>query len=417
MQRSSKLGFLLLLLFLPVSLAAQTDSLIENEFEKARNGSFWQFGSLWLTPQVSFEGIYDTNPIFSALAPMSDVGVAASPGIHASIPAGGRVLIDLSEQLRFQYYRRIERLRDIFNFTEAGVAVGGRRLLARVGAELHTEQARPTNEFDVLVAQKQTSASSSIVTAIGQRQQLTLSYLYRRLRLNEDRPEPVEMLFVSNLNRREDSVSLKLSRQISPQTAVVAEGTLEFIDFDLDRGPGDAKSIAGTGGLEFSPTGRITGRALLGYKRVEGELRPVADFSGLVGAINATMRVSSRVKLGGVYTRDAGPSALSTPRFFTEERYGGSLEIALGEQTSIRPSVQLGRNSYRAPVIIMDEQGQPEVASDVVDHVQHFTFTVSRKLTAPWILALDTEYLVRNSEARALNKDRFMVALSFSSRF
>src|SRR5262249_37876559 len=158
-----------------------------------------------------------------------------------------------------------------------------------------------------------------------------------------------------------------------------------------------ARSVEATGGLKFSPTGRIRGKAVLGYKRVEGELTDVADFSGLVGSVNTSVRVG-RAQVEAVYTRDAGPSVLGTPRFFTEERYGGFVQVSLTQRISVRPGAILGTNSYRSPVRFQDNTGQ-EVVGLLEHQVRHYYLNVSRRLTAPWALALDADYLIRRSDA------------------
>src|SRR5262245_27745972 len=89
---------------LPLALAlhatrvdAQTDSLIEREITSARDASHWQLGSLWLTPQITLQGIYDTNPTNSPVASETDIAGAVTPKLSAWVPVGARVIFDVSE--------------------------------------------------------------------------------------------------------------------------------------------------------------------------------------------------------------------------------------------------------------------------------------------------------------------------------
>jgi len=171
--KPSKFALPLLALVLhPALLGAQTESLIDRKIASAREASHWQFGSLWLTPQFTLQGIYDTNPTFSAVSHESDVAGAAIPELSGAIPLGARALFDFSEQLRFQYYRRNERLRDTFNTSEASLAIGGKDVLAGGHGELRTELTSPTSEFDVLTRQRQTIANGSLDFALGDRRHL-----------------------------------------------------------------------------------------------------------------------------------------------------------------------------------------------------------------------------------------------------
>lgn len=419
MQKIPKFAFLLplaLILHPPPLAAQQDDSLIEREIDGAREASYWQLGALWLTPQLSLQGLYDTNPILTSLPHKSDVGGAATPALHASISPGARVLFDFADQVRFQYYRENTNLRDVFNTAQSGIAIGGRNVLAQANGELRTELTGPTSEFDVLVRQRTTQANSSLVLALGNRQELTLGYAYRRILIAGDNMGAVPMLRASRLNRREQSLSLRIARHVTPRAKAVAEGTLEYIDFDEPRKTGNARSIEGVGGLEFSPTGRIRGRAVLGYKHVEGELSGEADFTGLTGSIDTSLRLGSRTEVRGVYSRDAGPSALGAARFFTEERYGGFVEISLAERLSVRSGAVFGTIANRVPVRYIDMQGQ-EVEKPLVDNRNQYYFTVTRRLTVPWVIALDAEYLSRHSDAPIFDKDRLKITLSLSSQF
>lgn len=418
MQKTSRFAFLLSLALALHStlLRAQTDSLIDREINEAREASYWQFGSLWLTPQFSLSALYDTNPVFTSRPHESDESGAAVPRLQAWIPAGEHVLFDFADEVRFQYYRNNANLRDVFNTAQSGIAIGGRRMLAQAHGELRTELTGPTSEFDVQTRQRTTQADSSLDFAIGNHQRLSLGYVYRRVLLTADNVEPGDMLRASRLNRREDGLSLRIARQVSPRATAVVEGTLEYIDFDEPRETGDARSIGGVAGFEFSPTGHLRGRAVLGYKRVEGERGGPEDFSGLVGSINLKLRLGPRADVQGVYSREAGPSALSRPRFFTAQSYGGFVEILLTQRLSVRPGAVLGTNSYPVPVRFIDMQGQ-QVERALVDHVYHYYFNVTRRMTVPWVIALDADYIKRQSDAAVFDKDRLKITLSVSSAF
>lgn len=418
-QKIPKFAFLLplaLVLHPPPLAAQQSDSLIEREINEAREASYWQFGPVWLTPQFSLLGLYDTNPILTPLPHESDVGGAATPALHASISPGARVLFDFTDRVTFQYYRENTKLRRVLNNAQSGIAIGGKDVLAKANGELHTKLTSPTSEFDVLVEQRTTQAGSSLDLALGNRQKLTLGYLYRRILITDDNVGVVPILRASRLNRREQSLSLRIARHVTPRAIAVAEGTLQYIDFDEPRKIGNARSVEGVGGLEFSPTGPIRGRAVLGYKRVEGELSSEADFAGLTGSIDTSLRLGSRTEVRGVYKRDAGPSALGTARFFTEESYGGFVEVSLAERMSVRSGAVFGTISNRVPARFIDVNGQ-EVEKPLAADRHQYYFTVTRRLTVPWVVALDAEYLSRTSDAALFNKNRLKIALSLSSQF
>jgi hypothetical protein len=50
----------------------------------------------------------------------------AAPGLRAAVPIGNRAPIEVFEELNFVYYKDVEDLRDVFNVTRIGGAIGGK---------------------------------------------------------------------------------------------------------------------------------------------------------------------------------------------------------------------------------------------------------------------------------------------------
>ena len=291
---------------------------------------------------------------------------------------------------------------------------GGRRFLLKASDEFHDETARPTSEFDFPVEQRTNRFTTSATLALGWRHQLELSYQRLRFEIREQMiDEPVVQ---DRLNRVEDRYGLTFRRHVTAKTDALAEALYERSDFqDVSR---NGESYGARFGFDFSPGlsdpltsprpfGRafLAGQFLLGFRMVAPFDPELVDFTGLIGSVDVTFGFGRRNRLQGLFSREVVPSIFQENWYFLETRYGLSFSFPVGERFDIVPGAVLGTNDYPLP----GEEGE-----ELFD--EHFTYRlgVNYRVTDVFVVGVTADYLRRDSNVFAFQKDRLQVSFNVS---
>jgi hypothetical protein len=384
----------------------QSKNLIRQEIDGALGQARWRLGPFRLTPQVRIGAGYDSNSYSSATEPIGDLVFRAAPGLRAAVPIGNRALIEVFEELNFVYYKDVEDLRDVFNVTHIGGAVGGKNAVLRLDTEFRREKARHTSEFDYPMDQRSDRFGAGVDFALGWRHILTLNYQKTRYRIEDNilvDGTPVRNL----LDRDENNYALQLTRHLTAKTDLVFEGLYQILDYSDDAAERDADVYGARMGFAFSPRGNLDGLALLGYKRIIPKVEEQADYSGPIGSVDIRAELGRRMRVRGLYARDAQPSVQNNNWFFIENRYGGFFDVFVAAKLFIRPGLVYGTNDYPRPASFTNSEGQIVVES-VRDRFQNYSLSINYHLTERLILRLGTNYMIRESNVPVFDKDRLL---------
>lgn len=414
-RRALPMAFLFVVWTTTPMLAQSSEGLIQKEVDQATEDSPWKLGPFRLTPSFRLDGGYDSNGLSSADAPRDDVRLSVAPGLRTVAPLRRRAFLEVYEELDVVYYRKLEDLRDVFNVTRIGGAVGGNNLVFRLFDTFREEKARPTSEFDVPTRLRSNALDASVSIALGWRQELALAY-QRSTSSVLDPVEVGEVPLASVLDRREDGYAVRLSRRLTGKTSAVLEGFFIVQDFQDDGRPRDNKSHGARGGFVFTPGTNVTGTVLVGFKRTIPDAGFQADFTGLVSSSDVTLELGQRLVLQGLFTRDVVPSILVNNWYFVENRYGGAVEVFLMERFSVRPRLVFGRNSYPRPEGILTPAGERVVGS-VVDRFETYGLSFNYYLTSVWGIGVGGDYLRRESNVRSFDKERLLMTFGLRTRF
>jgi hypothetical protein len=379
-------------------------NLIKEEIDDALKESKWQAGAFRFTPTLLIGAGYDSNSLSSPFTPVEDSLFRAAPGIRAVVPMRNAALLDLYQELHFLYYRDLDRLRGVFPLTRVGGALGGKNIIVRIQNEFRQDMVRPTTEFDFPLDQRSNRFNASLGIALGWRQELSFLYEHARYRLEEDEDEEQIRSF---LNRDLNAYVVRFTRHLTAKTDLLFEGLYEELNYVENDPNRDGTAIGAVGGFAFSPIGQLSGLGVAGYKRIRPQSPSQADYNGLVGSVDVRTRLGRRMRVRGVYSRDAEPSILQNNWFFIENRYGGFLDVFLASKLFVRPGAVLGTNDYPRPVSFTNDEGQSVVES-VYDRFQIYSLSVNYHLTPGLILRVGSSYLIRNSNLPAFDKDRLL---------
>lgn len=395
---------------------AQSVNLIENELDSMRR-SFFRLGPFYATPALNIRAGYDSNALSSPV-PQSDIAALLGPGIRLALPLGKVAFFDVYQEVDFVYYREQVELTRVYDVTHVGGGFGGRRFLVQIEDQFRDETTRPTSEFDVPVEQRTNQLESSISLALGWRQTLELSFRQSQYDILEGQDDP---LVRARLNRVQNAFAADFTRRVAAKTRAVAEGFFERFDYDDPTRDGD--SYGARFGFEFSPgegdplaaasltelTGSfLNGRLLLGFRNVSPYDPERVDYTGLIGSIDVTFGFGDGQRLQGVYARDVVPSIFEDNWYFVENRYGASFRYQMTPRLSITPGFVFGRNRYPLP---QETESGPE---EIRDEHTTFRFAFDVRLTERWTVGLLLDYIDRNSNVFAFDKDRLLAGFTMS---
>jgi hypothetical protein len=391
---------------------AQSVNLTETEVDNVRNGP-WRLGPFYATPSIRISTGYDSNALSTTEA-QSDIRLLAGPGMRLGLPMGNTAFLDLFQELDYVYYREQVDLRRFFNITRVGGGLGGRRFLLKVNDEFRDEIGRPTSEFDYPVEQRTNVLTTSATTALGWRHEIELSFQRRRFDIRQQElDDPVAR---DRLNRTEDRYGLTFRRHLTAKTDALAEGLYERYDFQDASRNGD--SYGARFGFDFSPglddplassrpfgQAFLAGQFLLGFRTVAPFDIALPDFTGLIGSVDVTFGFGRRNRIQGVFSRDLVPSIFRENWYFVETRYGVTVSFPIAERLDLVPGAIFGTNDYPLP---------GEGGEDLFDDHVNYRLGVNYRVTEIFILGVTADYLHRDSNVTAFQKDRLQVYFNVS---
>ena len=395
---------------------AQTDDLMLREIDQALAATEWQVGAFRLTPQLRVGVGYDSNAFSSSEFPVEDVSFLLGPGLRAVVPMGDRGLLDVYQELDFVYFRDLEQLRDVFNVTRVGGAVGGRDFVLRGNGSLETGKVRPSSEVDVPLDRELTRVEVDLDVSIGAQQELTLRYQHARFLHQDPIADEFDSSVKNLLDRSEQGARLGVVKHLTSTTSAVVEGLFDVIDYFDDSAARDGTGYGAQAGFLFSPTGGVRGKALFGYKRLVPQIGTQADYAGFIGSADVIAPVGHLFRVRALYGRDTRPSVLGNNWFFVENRFGGSVDFYLRERFYIRPGVVVGQNTYPRPTHFINEDGQ-EVLETVTDKFQLYSFSFNYEIRPDLVARVGGNYQIRDSNFPRFNKDRFVLTIGLTTDF
>ena len=395
---------------------AQSDHLTQTEIDSAIGESLWKLGPFRMRPQIRIGAGYDSNSLSSASATeqIEDFTARIAPGIRVVTPMKNRAILEVYEEVNFIYYNQVENLRDIYNVTRLGGAVGGRKVLFRVYDEFRNGRARPSSEFDIPTKRRQNTLLAEMDLSLGTRHLLTFGYRHNRLQYQDVFDSPLRSTEL--LNRTEHTYGLRFTRRLSSKTSAVIEGSYQLMDFDEAASLRDGQAYRAEAGFVFNPKSNVRGQALLGYKHMVPELVLQPEYSGLIGSVDVLTQMGERFDVRTLYSRDTLPSVVAGNWYFIEHRFGGEIDVWVTRSLYFTPGVVIGRNNYPRPAQIINNDGEL-VEQTIEDRFDIYSLSISHGIGGLWRAYVSADYLDRQSNFFLFTKDRLVFGFGISTDF
>lgn len=278
------LAFVCVLAGLPLPAAAQDD---DDPFERAR----FHLGPLRFTPVLQLTSVgRDSNIFNEAEDPKSDTTAAVGPSVRFWLRPG-RLRIGGQAGAQYLYFRQFENQRAWNTTNELRLELKLVRLTPFVSGEYIDTKDRVGYEIDSRSRRRDLAGTVGAAVHLGARTDVVASY--RRYQGEYDENETfLGATLARELNREEERGELQVRYALTPLTTFVLRNELGRDRFDAAT-LRNSDSLRIMPGFETKPDALISGSAFVGYRRFDARDPLVADYSGVVAAVNA------------VYLRDA----------------------------------------------------------------------------------------------------------------
>jgi hypothetical protein len=393
-MRLARLAAVAALLLVPLCAFAQEGS-----------SSTFVTGPLEWSPNLQLKDFgYDSNIYGTPVAPQWDLTGTLVPAVDAALNLAHIRATGLANG-NLRYFERATNERSISTSMNGRVEFQLRRLVPSVsGSYANLRDVQPF-EIDRSVRHHDTGATVGLGVYLGTRalvnavlRQDTTAYAADAL--------AHDVNLSTALDRRSRSGSLTLRLNVTPLTAVVADGTVSNDEYMGDRSK-DQRTTRWDVGLDFAPDAVIQGHAAFGYHELAPVDPTVLPFKGYTSDVDLAYLLLSVTRFNGRYSHDTATS-IEAP-YYVQTSYG--LDV---EQQFIGPTSVLVR--YNRQLADYDAIPERHITARV-DRLDTYGGGLSIRLTSSTNLTVNYELAQRRSERDALSYDRERITTSVTMGF
>jgi Putative beta-barrel porin 2 len=396
----------LICIFLFFSLASlcfgQTENKIRSAIEGMEASHPYRLSVFHIQPRLLVDSGYTSNAFYSSIEEISDYYASLAPGGGFAVNIGRRGYIELSEDVNFLYYRKLDQLRDIQTFSGVRFVTGSRKILAELGAQFADQKAAINSEFDIPADQKNFTSDGNFTIGVRSTTDVILGANYSKNRYEaiEGIPDPI----VPPADNRALNYTFGIVQEFSEWLSLNADvvtGTTTFEDSEtgLSGEQNESKTFTFLAGPTITLK-RIAGSAAAGFNRIKRATtdEPLKDF-----IIQADMDflLRNNIHLGFHAVRERRISAFLTNDFSLHFEIGGSIEMPIFRKLFFEGGYSYESNDYNDQAV---SQGEV-ITSDVSKKING---VLKYKLVGDVYLHGGLGKELRQSNVEVLDKDRLL---------
>lgn len=283
----------------------------------------WRFGPLAVTPALELRNLgWDGNVFNDAVDPKSDLTATAAVPIDWWLRVG-RARVHGADDFEGVWFATYDDQRSFNQRHDLTLIVLLNRVRPYVGATYVNVSDRPGYEINARVHHTDAGANGGLVVRLTSRIDLDLRGRQTVYRYDD---VPSAGLYLSEtLDRRTGNYGARLEYRYTSETSftLLADSVRERFTTAVDRDNDGYRILPG---VEFGRRAIITGRAQVGFRKLDTLSPAMPDFSGLVASIDLsyTLRGATRFTIGA--SRDVYFSYDATRPFYIQP--GFTLSVA-----------------------------------------------------------------------------------------
>ena len=288
---------------------------------------------------------FDSNVYYGAGAePVKDFTFTAGPAFDVYLPLKKKLIFHIHESPQYVYYKETDRERTWNNYFRGEAHLVFNRFVVSAGVGRSDAKERWNTETDIPIFRREDSVQGSLFWQLAKRTSSNFSYRMARYEYEESSLEA--FMYAEKLNRTETHFNFTGYREISLRTRLFLDAEYGFFDFENPKNQKNSKSYSGYGGLEFSPLGKIRGRAKIGYKYFDSINPQRKDYRGIVGDTSVSARLMKALAARASYKRDVQFSVWSDNTYFLESQYGAGASLYISKNIRLDYNYYQGTNDY-----------------------------------------------------------------------
>ncbi len=305
-----------------------------------------RLGPLALAPAVTLSNLgWDSN-VFNRREdqnPVGDFVLTVRPEVRGWLQLG-RARVTGRGAFAYSYFLKHPHERSMDPSYEGRVDVPLARLVPYASAGWVDARERFGFEIDDRTRRHEENLAAGAVVRLGSRTSFDASAGRSRLEFTQTE-SVLDPLITNFYDHTSEWMSFTVRRELTPLTSLVvtAHGNRDRFDLDSVR---DNDTFGFSSGLEFSPFALISGRAFVGWNRVELVAPGGTSFTGLVTSVDLgyTLLVSTRFTIQA--QRDLSYSAIRGQQAFVLTGVKGSVVRRMGANWDIGVRTGRHRASY-----------------------------------------------------------------------
>lgn len=290
------------------SLAQVADSpgTRASDVDSARPGLF-RVGSFYLTPYLHIGTLgVDTNVFYTATERQTDFTASGGPGLEIVKPFGRESRFRIDGGLDYVYFAKTESQRKLNGYGSALLDIQGVKTRFVIEERYASTFSRPNYEVNDRIEQKTEGTEALLRRDLGDRARLAI--FGRRERTRTESYDYLGTNLGNTLTTDEYAAGGELQIALSVKTRFVLGGEEGWYRFP-NLPARDGSSTLAYGGFRTDSSALIGGFALAGMRWFRLDTGAKRDV--VYANVSATWNISSRTKVGGIYTRDADYSSLA----------------------------------------------------------------------------------------------------------
>ena len=383
------------------------------ELDRKWHAAAWHFGPFRIQPSlvISNAGV-DSNVFYSPAAPIKDFTITAGPAATLYVPIHRKFVLSASGSPQYVWYSKTDRERTWNYYFNGAAQLSLKNVFFSLEGTYSDARERWNTEIDIRPRRKEEGYGGSVLVKAAWKTSFLLGYRTAKY----DYASVVygdSFDLRERLNRRESYANFSLFYQAGSQRRFFLDfeyGLYKF-EFATQAAIGDSRSGAAYAGLEFSPLGRrVRGRIRVGYKKFDVRNPEGADYQGIVGDSQLSVRLAKPFVIRGSYVRDVRFSLWYGNPYYIESRPGVGVSFYPFRFLRLDYDYSLGRNRY--PVA---GGGGPDVKR--LDEYSIHSAAVYFRIKKSVALGFIASWWVRNSNLDAEDDKRTFFGLNLTYDF
>jgi hypothetical protein len=317
------------------------------ELEQKWRSAAWSFGPLRIQPAIVLSNMgVDSNVYYSPAEPIKDFTLTAGPAVNVYVPIYRKLILSAYGSPQYIYYTETKRERTWNYYFAGSAALNLKRVFLDFDWKYSDARERWNTEIDIRPRRKENGLGGVFLVQTSHRTSFSVGY--RQSKFNYENLDVENFNVQQELNRKEQYVDFSAFYQVTSRTRYFVDFELGRYRFDFATAAvlKDSQSRAVFAGLEFSPTGKLRGRARIGYKIFDIQNPASTDYQGVVGDALVSVRLARPLVVRASYARDVNFSLWYNNAYYLGSTIGPGVSLYLLRFVRIDYDYSLGRNNY-----------------------------------------------------------------------